>query len=197
MHWAEGWIRFQCGQLEGTKSPGLLGVRKEYGVIFRAMHFSHAKGRLALLHAVQTRVEFLSKFFGNKQIYQKINGGSTSDTMSRGRGLVATAGRAQFITSGNEVKSSHLWSLVAEQGLRQHLGKYSAIVRTWGGFIPPTREKKTHSLFFSSPSSSSLPLTAFLLSWGWQTLVISRYSGPGGSGFPLARGLCCMCSFMA
>lgn len=104
-----------------------------------------------------------------------------------------------------EMKSATLscgqLSLVAGRGLRRHLCKCQAFVCTWGGFtwllvtLPPPHVP--HSLLFPSLLTPFLPLPAFLPSLGWQTLVISRYSGPGGSGFPLARRLCCMRIFMA
>lgn len=66
----------------------------------------------------------------------------------------------------------------------------------WLPFCPP-------SLLFPSvppPPPAAAPLSSLSLHSsrhkGWQTLVIGRYSGPGGSGFPLDRRLCCMCIFM-
>lgn len=84
--------------------------------------------------------------------------------------------------------------LVAGQVLRQHLCKFSAFARLWSGFtwwlvtlLPPP-------LLFPSvppPPPTAAPLSSLSLHSsrhnGWQTLVISRYSGPGGSGFPLVR----------
>ena len=71
------------------------------------------------------------------------------------------------------------------------------------GCLPPPPHPTPTSPPLSPLSISTPPLTpflslpAFLPSQGWQTLVISRYSGPGGSGFPLARRLCSMRIFMA
>lgn len=94
--------------------------------------------------------------------------------------------------------------LVAGQVLRQHLCKFSAFARIWSGFTWWLVTRLPPPLLFPSvppPPPTAAPLSSLSLHSsrhnGWQTLVISRYSGPGGSGFPLVRRLCCLCIFMA
>lgn len=92
------------------------------------------------------------------------------------------AGGVHFITRGNEVCTSK-WSLsfcrlVAEWSLRRH---HLTFCNVRGGF--------TSLPSASSPSPHPHPCPEFLPSDGWQTLVISRYSGPGGSCFPFHRAI--------
>lgn len=203
MHRAEGWIRFQCGQLWGTE-PRSSGGRGK-GSHSRVTH----RGGWELLGTAQHGRHTQA---GENDIVQHLSFWKINTYRSVDYQMFLCCSFASFVESQSElekekfgvIRRGHLESAAVVLSLWQIEASgnifVTASVRIWGGFIcllvTPHRPPIPYSPLLPS-SSSFLPLPAFLPSRGWQTLVISRYSDPGGSGFPLARGLCCMSVFMA
>lgn len=111
-------------------------------------------------------------------------------TMSVKRRKDRTHGNEQFIMWGNETSSSHLWCVFFSGDLRP---KPFLFLPSWSGFIwwlvtPRPCSCLLSFLMLPPPSHSILLVT------GHHTLVISRYSDPGGSGSPFT-GDWAVCAF--